>query len=61
MNIFQVSLNGESLDLVLQRADLAHEVACFVAGDGTGDDCTGDALDDGKESGKYVANEDGWH
>lgn len=43
-------LNGESLDLVLQRADLAHEIGSLVRRDGAGDDSAGDTLDDGEKS-----------
>lgn len=37
------SLDHETLDLVLEGANLVHEVGGLVGGDGAGDDCTGDA------------------
>lgn len=36
------SLDHQSLDLVLESADLAHEVGSLVCGDGSGDDGAGD-------------------
>lgn len=37
-----VTLDHESLDLVLERADLAHEVGGLVGGDAAGDDSAAD-------------------
>ena len=40
--LFVPHLDLETLDLVLEGPDLAHEVTGFVGRDGTGDDSTGD-------------------
>lgn len=42
-------LNCESLDLVLERADLAHEVGSLVRCNSAGDDGAGNTLNDGKQ------------
>lgn len=40
--LYPSALDGQSLDLVLQSPDLAHQVGSLVAGDGSGDNGAGD-------------------